>query len=352
MQNQIPTPAAWTGFRLIYENGTATAATVTTSKAAVTSTDGDNGSTLTYTSATFAGAATAALPVIGGAYDATAITTPVVSDHVSLPGNVGQYLIVRTYYSGANACALNPGAGELLAFNALTGMNYKTSFAAGVVADNAACGTPTTGQIICPAGVYFTYSLPSITLACTGGSTLRGQGSTANATGMVYKAASLLTTSARIVSPYIGAISSQNSVVSSANAKLIINAINPDILCILPGSGNDTDLTATGFAAMKGRTADTLDYCRRNGVVPIVVTLMPSTVLTAPQETLRLAQNVWALSLANQGILVADVAAVVENPANRATLLPAYDSGDGTHINDAGVAVAGAVIAAVVARLF
>jgi hypothetical protein len=352
IQNQYPAVAPWTGFRLIYENGTLTATSITSSKVAISSTDGDTGANLTYTSVTFNGSTTAALPIITGAFDSTAVTTPVVSDHVSLPASAsGQFVIARTYFSGS-ACAINPGAGELAAFNASTGLIYKTSFASGVIADSAACGTPTTGQIVCPSGIYYTYSVPAITVACTGGSILRGQATTANATGLVYKAASLLTNAYRVVSPYIGAISSQNSTVSSNNAKNIIDTIHPDILCILAGSGNDVDLSETGFNAMKGRVSNIINYCRIHNVVPIVLTLMPSSSLTQGQETLRLAQNIWALNLANQGVLVCDIAAVAENPANRATLLPAYDSGDGTHINDTCVAVVGALLATVISKIF
>lgn len=351
IQNQIPAPANWKGCQLVYANGTAAVATLGFSKASVTAVDADNGSALAWTSVLFSGAGTVALPVISGA-EPQAIKSLMVSDHISRPSNSpGDFLMVRSYFADSG-CALNPAAGELAAFRVATGLKYKSGFVvlAGGVLDASPINM-TEGQLICPEGVIWHFDRPALTLACVGGSTLRGQGSSANATGMVYRAAASLTNSARIVSPYVAAFSGKNSTSSMGDAIKIIDAIAPDVLLFQCGSGNDADLTAEGFEAAKGRTTSVVNTCRKKGVVPILCTLPPSSALTAPQEALRIAQNAWALSLSDQYVLVADIATAVADPSNAAQLLPAYNSGDGTHINDAGCDAASAVIAAVVARL-
>ena len=344
--NQIPIPSAGVnGFKLVYENGTTTASTLNTSKWALAASDADNGASLTWASATFSGATSIALPVTAGTAPHN-VNTPIVSDHISQYAASG-YLQVRSYFSGSG-CALNPGAGELAAFASATGQTFKTGFSSGAIGDTTGI-TLTSGQLIVPAGVVWTFSIPSATLACCGGSTLRGQGSTANAMGMIYRAAALLTTSSLHVSPYIQAQSGQNSTATMDQVVKLIDAVAPRYLVLLPGSGNDSDLTSAGFAAMKGRFAQSLDYCYRKNVIPIAATLMPSSALTAPQEALRVAQNAWLKSLGD--VAVADIATVVENPANKAQLLPAYDSGDGTHLTDAGADVCGRVIANTLSNL-
>jgi len=343
--NQIPVPTSGvTGFKLIYENPTTTASTLTTSKWATTTSDADNGSSLTWTSTTFSGATSIALPVTVGTAPNN-VNSPIVSDHISKYIASG-YLQVRSYFSGSG-CALNPAAGELAAFASATSRTFKTGFAAGAVTDVTGM-TLTSGQLIVPSGVLWTFGRSAVTLACSGGSTLRGQGTTANAMGMVYRAAALLTNSTVAVTPYVQAVSGQGSQTSMDQIVKLVDAVRPNYLVLLPGSGNDSDLTSAGFEQMKGRFAQSLDYCRRNGVTPIAGTLMPSSSLTAPQEALRVAQNSWLRSLG--GVLVADIAAVVENPANQAQILPAYDSGDGTHLNDAGAAATAAAIAGAVSQ--
>lgn len=344
IQNQIPAPAPFVGARLIYENGTTTASTLTSAKVASSATSGDNGASLTWESALFAGASSAALPVSVGTEPANT-KTPVRSDYINIVAANEELplLLVRSQFA-TSGCAMSPAAGELAAFNAETGLTYLSGFSAGGGAVPDTTGiTMSTGQLICPAGVQFFYDRPSVTVACVGGSTLRGQGSSGNATGVVFRACLDLTTSARVVSPYISAFSGQSSVVSAlATLPAMIQTVRPNIVVMLAGSGNDSDLSATGFAAMRGRMWEAADTCRRNGAIPVFGTLAPAN-LSAPEEELRVAQNIWLRSLADY-IPVVDFATAVEDPTNISTLLPAFDSGDGVHFNNAGHIAAAAVL--------
>lgn len=345
IQNQIPIPYAATGFRLFYNNGTLATATITTAKAAVTSTDGHTGANLTYTSATFDGAATAVLPpATGTAPNETRY--PVVSDHIALSANAGQYLIVRTYFAGANACADNPAVGELLAFNAATGLNYKTCFATGVIADSAVCGTVDTGRLIVPQGIIWTFANEGRTAAFFGGSHSRGQGSTGNATGMGYRTAANLSNSSRTVMPFVAGISGQNSAGALADIMQVLPKVRPDVAVLFPGSGNNTDLTAAGFEVMKGQLATAIEYCTRHNVIPVVVTLMPGNLAAGP-EALRVAQNAYVMSK-RAYYHVSDLASPIQSTSNAALIAAAYDSGDGIHLNDAGHIIAGGVLSSTI----
>jgi lysophospholipase L1-like esterase len=341
LQNQIPVPAGVNGFSLIYENGTSTASTLNACKVAFTNTDGDSGSALTWTAGTFAGASSIALPVAVGTAPQSVIT-PIVSDRFDIPAS-GAYLMVRSYFSGSG-CALNPAAGELTAFAGATGLIYKTGFGAGAVADNVGIAM-SAGQLICPSGVIWYADRPTLTLAAFGGSTFRGQGSTANALGMITRAAVLLSNSARLCVPYVAAQSGQNSITATSQVAKTLATLRPDVVLILGGSGNDGDLSATGFAAMRSRVAANVEQARKIGAIPIVCTLMPSVSLTEPQNVLRQAQNDWIMNTLTCA-LKADIATAAANPANPNQILPAYNSGDGTHLNDAGYAATAAVIAA------
>ena len=336
IQNQIPAPAPFVGARLIYENGTTTASTLTSAKAASPSSSGVDGSALTWTTVTFSGASSIALPVSVGT-EPTNTKTPLRSDYINVvAANTSLPLLMVRSQFATSGCAMNPAAGELAAFNSETGLTYLSGFSVGgsAVADTTGI-TMSTGQIICPAGVQFFYDRPAITVACIGGSTFRGQGSSGNAVGAVYRSCSDLTNSTRVVSPYISAFSGQNSVTSAlATLPAMISVVRPEIVLILAGSGNDSDLSATGFEAMKGRMWEAADTCRRNGAIPVFCTIAPAG-LAAPEEALRRAQNEWLRALAAY-VPVVDLAAVMENPSNIGVLLPAYDSGDGVHFNDAG----------------
>jgi lysophospholipase L1-like esterase len=329
--NQVPAFGSFSGLKLVYANQNTTASTITTAKVATTATDGDGGSTLTWTPAAFGGSATAVKPVATGTTP-NQIITLTLSDLIVIPSNT--YTQIRTYYAG-NASADNPAAGELAAFNAISGKVWKTGFSVGVVADNANM-TLGTGQLIDPYSVLFYYDKPTITVAAVGGSTFRGQGSTANAYGFIYQACSSATTldTKRIYSPYIAARSGSNSTTAAAQVSEIATKIKPQILLLLAGSGNDVDLTAVGFNAMKDRVKQGIETARSNLIRPVVATLAPAN-LSAGVEALRLAQNEWVRSLAPY-VDVLDIARIVEDESNRAILKAIFNSGDDVHLNDAG----------------
>lgn len=347
--NQIPMPANAVGVRLVYGSQNQ-AATITTAKVASPTTDGNDGSGLTWTQATFSGATTGSISA-GSGTTPNEVPTLLISDFIPItPANASLPLLqVRTYFAAA-AIADNPAAGELAAWNTKTGKLWKSGYKSGVIADNApidGAGALSTGQLILPYAVIWYFDVPAVTVAAVGGSIPRGQSSTGNAYGFVYQACDLKTTANMVYTPYIAARSGSNTTASLAQVQEICSKIGPQKLLIPIGSGNDAALTVAGFAAMRSRVSRAIEICRQYNVEPILSTLPPSSALDAATDLRRRDHNEWGKRKAAElGVKVADIATAVEDPSNRAILRSDCDGGDGTHLSDNGHAIAAAVFAA------
>ena len=75
---------------------------------------------------------------------------------------------------------------------------------------------------------------------------------------------------------------------------------------------------------------------REAGAIPIFWTSFPTNGRTAAQDAPRQWLNATLRGLRSNGWLVADFDAAISNGGNPASILPAFDSGDGLHLNDAG----------------
>jgi lysophospholipase L1-like esterase len=97
----------------------------------------------------------------------------------------------------------------------------------------------------------------------------------------------------------------------------------------------DSGLPLSDFTSVYGRL---IDIAHAHGITVIGATLQPDEGVgswTAEGNTLREAVNNWILTNgAFDG--TADFSTVLEDPANPDQMLPAYDSGDHLHPNDAG----------------
>ena len=116
------------------------------------------------------------------------------------------------------------------------------------------------------------------------------------------------------------------------NAKAVVAAMAPNVMLFPIWSPND-GATQVAFDAAWARAMDMVSFCRQNGVVPVLTTCWPKT----GNGALGTEYNAKALALRNAGILVLDVDGVVGSGAvGSRVYLPAYASGDGTHMNAAG----------------
>lgn len=344
IQNQIPAMGPFRGLRVLYKNPTTTEAMLHDCRVASPTGDGSDGSSLVWTPGTFAGGSAKSLPGASGVQP-NMVYSYVVSDFigVSAANDAMPIAMIRSRFE-ISGCAMNPPSGALAAFNAVSGLPpFKTGFSlgSGVVADTT--GIPMTeGQLICPAAVEFYYDRPTTTVMWAGGSTLWGQGSEGDANGFMYRACRSLTTPGRIVSPLNVAYPGQGSTATHlASLPALLEVVRPQIVVLLPGSGNDPDLSESGFALMRGRFAAAVEAARRVRAEVLAVTLAPSAALSDSQDALRREQNLW---LKQTGLAVADIAAVLEDPADPSRVLPGYDSGDGTHFAPLGHAAAEPVV--------
>lgn len=129
----------------------------------------------------------------------------------------------------------------------------------------------------------------------------------------------------------------QTSPVFYARAKNYIDKLRPDVIVIPCWSPNDGNIT-TDFG-MTSLTAALLvaDYAVRKGIVPILTTPMPLNYSgTAPDNARKaLAARIREMS---SSFIIADFDAIVTDGGSPAHPIPAYDSGDQTHLNDFGYA--------------
>lgn len=258
----------------------------------------------------------------------------------------------RTYFAAA-ASGISLGGTDIATFNAssaASGMQFAARTPAGdATATFTASQQPLeAGSWIVPAGVIFYYpGVRSITLASAGDSLQKGHLTTGSATGWVERMAGLLCTATVEVSPCVWAWTGQTHAASIAIARNIVATLKPTYQVFASWSPNDAAAgshTQAIFDAGLARALDMIEFCRQNGVKPVIVTCAPWTSLTQAESDRRRALNVTLRSLSNVARIV-DAATVLEDPANTKNLLAAYDTGDGLHWNDAGhaaVAVAGA----------
>ncbi len=114
----------------------------------------------------------------------------------------------------------------------------------------------------------------------------------------------------------------------------------PDVLAYSPFSPNDGTPSAAIIQAQKFRLAQVLDICRTYNIIPLLVTGICNTAAAwnAAADNFRKDFNAYLMSMAGNGIFVADINRPVSNgdtPARFNTTL----STDGTHQNNAGNAV-------------
>ena len=342
IQNQIPALQPFSGVRLVYNNQTASDLTLSTAKIASPTTSGGNGSTLTWTPVTFSGATSVTLPAAVSS-GLTQILTPVVSDYMEIvPANSLNLLMTRTYYAGVVG-ATSAGTGNVASWRTISGMSYFSDRAAGVIADNAAVsGSSTT---ICPDGVIFYYRVPTTVVSCFGGSHLRGNQTTSDAWGFMYRACAAKTTADRIYTPFMNARGGSGQAASIGNLEKVLTAgMRIDVALILSYSGNDLDASETGFAIARGYLGKALELCKRYSVRPIVCTAPPIQSYAADERARLVANNDFALSLRNHGIDVLDLNRLYRDPSDNGILYSTFNSGDNIHCNDTGQAVSTAAL--------
>lgn len=347
--------------RLVFVNYSTSTQTITAAKVAVSPTAFNDGTGLTWLDVRFGGSTSGTHPAGFGGTGQNIMGSLFYSDWVELasiprtdfPGR-SPLLYTRAYFAAASS--QQQVFGNAMSDYAAAGLSDAYEFGASVTAGDTVstiiAQTPTaSGTWICPVGVEYMYSRPTITVADVGDSLFAGQlGDTVSAGWRpVTDRACRIKRAARpgvIYVPGSFAVRGQNTAASYVNAREIITRLKPDVMVFKAWSPNDGLPTQSLMDAAWRRVLQLVDHCLANGVQPVVVTSYPVNTYTAGEIALLEAQNARVRALAPL-VLVSDEGAAIADPANPGKINPAYLAGAGTHLNDAGYAAAAAVRAAV-----
>jgi hypothetical protein len=108
-----------------------------------------------------------------------------------------------------------------------------------------------------------------------------------------------------------------------------------------PWSQNDSPHDAAHIQSAFDTYAQAfIDLCHSHGVIPILMTLIPSfAITTSADDAGRLSVNTQIKALAASDVLVVDMDAVMTDGASPARIQSSLNVGDGVHPNAAGAAL-------------
>ena len=359
-------PAEFEWVRFWYANDTATPITLTKAawspsadKASAVPRD-SAGAALGFQAVTFNAGGADSLP--GSTSGSTATITipvgtsanpnPICSDWMqgaSLPrrdGGTLPLLMHRAHYAGAYRCLVSGTNIDLNAFEAQSqGLTWTILDGGG---DQTTSATPSFGTT--PRGILygveFLTAKPVLTVMGIGDSLMGGQGSTSGFTAYGMLACAAVSTPARPVSFVNSGWSGQTTLQFFERGRAEIARFQPPVAVIAPWSPNDAYTSAPAVAAGVGRGIALAQAVRAYGGVPVFVTPMPTArIADAAAESYRTSVAARMRALAGEGWLVADLDRVLTDGAGLGRLRAGFDSGDGTHLNDAGYAACGTELA-------
>ena len=202
---------------------------------------------------------------------------------------------------------------------------------------------------VAPLAVQYYSRTRGATLSVFGDSITAGARSLADRSGWPFLAATSLSSPAHPVQLFNQGWTGQTGANIYANAVATVALSKPDVACFATWTPNDQPATQATADLSWSRAVELAEMARVAGAVPILITPIPYIGLTAAQEAFRLSVVNRALSTAASGsMLVADMNSALTNGAFPARILPQFDSGDGTHPNDAGYAAMAAVVTPVI----
>ena len=191
---------------------------------------------------------------------------------------------------------------------------------------------------VAPLAMQYYGRTRGVTLAVYGDSITAGAHSQADRTGWPFLAMVALSTPTRPVQLFNQGWSGQTGPNIYLNAMATVPIARPDVVCVVTWTPNDQPPTQATADLSWAHAIEVAELARSTGAVPILVTPIPSNGLTVAQDAIRLGIVARTNAAAASGALVVDMNAVVSDGATPAHILPAFDSGDHIHPNDAGYA--------------
>jgi lysophospholipase L1-like esterase len=351
---QIPTDVNFIGVRLLLANWQiADTLNIDLCKVAVSAVDNDNGAGLTWTPVTFGGSNSIVVPagtqgtVGGGGATVNKIGKFSTSDVIWLPSiprtdvvGAPRFLHIRTYAAG-NVYTETPAvfAGSAPTFFGDRGYIHRYQAATGDQVTTTGAMTLATNLFFPSiAGVDFITGQANHFSIMAFGDSLTHGSSASYQSGWPVMLNYLLRQNgkpAAVAQFGVGGMLHENYI---ANMKGMISVNKPSAVIFSGFSPNSASSTQAGMDNQYARTVEAVEWCKRQGVVPIVTTAKPVNTDNASNVSLKLALNTRFLTELATICQVVDLAGVVRDPADYGKINPLY-SLDGTHINDTGLAM-------------
>jgi len=204
--------------------------------------------------------------------------------------------------------------------------------------DQSAAASPAMAEVIrCyVAGLEFLGPRMVQSVLCIGDSETEGNMSTSGRRSWGHIVTAALSTANRPVSHINAGWTAQTTQQFVDRGIQDIRRFLPSVVCFPGMSPNDFP---TAMAVVQNGFENCLrlaNAAREAGAIPIFWTSFPTNGRTAAQDAPRQWLNATLRGLRSNGWLVADFDAAISNGGNPASILPAFDSGDGLHLNDAG----------------
>lgn len=117
--------------------------------------------------------------------------------------------------------------------------------------------------------------------------------------------------------------------------KAVCTLNKPAVAFFSSFSPNSSASTQANWDAQYGATLEAVNWCKAQGIEPIVSTAMPLDGQTAPQAAFRIAFNARLMTDLAKVCRVWDFATVIADPADPTKMLPAYNY-DSIHQSPAG----------------
>lgn len=306
----------------------------------------------TWVDATFGGATTGTIPA-GSISGLNATYGVLATDWSELTSLGTQHILMCRTYAAGNLPSLSVDSARVTSYNTIApGLQFGTwsrqSFDGVADKPGFSSPAPTASSRVCPAILQVRTRKRGLSIMGIGSSNFMGQGTTSDNNSFGFQAVKSLLAEGFPCSWTNEGIAGTTSANWLVRFNGLVDVVLPDVALINTWTTNDGDTAAAAQAGIS-RTFAIAEACLQKGIVPILVTAPPHIGNTVVTD----AHRIWANTQAREatGLLVADIDAVLSDGATPARLVPAYNSGDGTHLNDAGAAAAAAVILPLLRRI-
>lgn len=283
--------------------------------------------------------------------------TPYIGDMVplqsvpSIDGSGMYYVHVRTYFAGTGYSYIGSNGTTESGAALFGGQTYRTtSQAVDGVTTPANFTNGSAGNNMVLAGLAYYSEVGGACVAFIGDSTVRGVGSTSDLASGGVRAVGALSKPAM---PYVAAnmgCAGATPAVYEANAERYLAVMGATRAFYRVSSINQPVTTQAIADAHFALMVRAHQFCQARNIKFYPETCTPQNLGSVGADAFRTALNARVIAYAmNNGLKCVDVAAAVQDPAAPWRYLPAFNSGDNSHPNDAGYAAIQAAEQAVLA---